>query len=56
MAAINRMQALGGACFIFASLVSGYMSELENGFKYIFYLISAVFFVKLGAAFGHKSP
>ncbi|KAJ3641239.1 hypothetical protein Zmor_027754 [Zophobas morio] len=47
MAAINRMQALGGACFIFASLVSGYMSELENGFKYIFYLISAVFFVNL---------
>ncbi|KAJ3619416.1 hypothetical protein MTP99_005100 [Tenebrio molitor] len=47
MAAIGRMQALGGFAFIVGALVAGHLSEYENGYRYIFYLISAIFAVNL---------
>ncbi|RZC34020.1 major facilitator superfamily domain-containing protein 9-like [Asbolus verrucosus] len=48
MGAINKIQALMGFAFIFGSLISGHLSEYENGMKYIFALISAGFAVNFG--------
>jgi MFS family permease len=54
MAAIGRMQALGGFAFIVGALVAGHLSEYENGYRYIFYLISAIFAVNLSQYVTHS--
>jgi predicted MFS family arabinose efflux permease len=47
MAAIGRMQALGCVAFVVGAVVSGHLSEYENGYTYIFYLISAIFVINI---------
>lgn len=50
------MQALGGISFIFGSLIGGHLSELENGFNLIFYLISGMMATNFGNYFEILAP
>jgi MFS family permease len=53
MAAIGRMQALGCVAFVVGAVVSGHLSEYENGYRYIFYLISAIFVINISQYVNH---